>query len=145
MQKKFHNISLKLGFSIPPNVFRPGLPILHYGTTIVNSSANVGCNCRLHAGVTIGANAGSLKSPSIGDNCYIGSGAKVFGDIVISDNVVVGANSVVSKSITESNIAVAGAPAKKLNTSLILKMWCYLQQMVSEKELKLILFLILKI
>jgi serine O-acetyltransferase len=112
--RNFSRISLKLGFSIPINVFGPGLSIPHYGTIIVNPSANIGCNTRLHAGVTIGANAGNAKSPTIGMNCYIGPGAKIFGDITIADNVVIGANCVVNKSIKESNIAVAGVPARKV-------------------------------
>ena len=114
ISRSFFRISMKLGFSIPINVFEPGLSIPHYGTIIVNPSASIGCNCRLHTGVTIGANSGSSKSPTIGKNCYIGPGAKIFGDISIADNVVIGANSVVNKSITESNIAVAGVPAKKV-------------------------------
>jgi serine O-acetyltransferase len=112
IKRSFTRISMKLGFSIPINVFGPGLSIPHYGTIIVNPSAKIGCNTRLHAGVTIGANFGSSKSPTIGKNCYIGPGSKIFGDITIADNVVIGANCVVNKSITKSNIAVAGVPAK---------------------------------
>ncbi len=114
VSRSFTRVSIKLGFSIPINVFGPGLSIPHYGTIIVNPSANIGCNTRLHAEVTIGANGGSSKSPTIGKNCYIGPGAKIFGDITIADNVVIGANCVVNKSITVSNIAVAGVPAKKV-------------------------------
>ena len=114
VSRSFIRISIKLGFSIPVNVFGPGLSIPHYGTIIVNPNANIDCNSRLHAGVTIGANGGSSKSPTIGENCYIGPGAKIFGDIKIADNVVIGANCVVNKSITESNIVVAGVPARKV-------------------------------
>jgi serine O-acetyltransferase len=46
---KFKNLSLKLGFSIPENVFGPGLAILHYGTIVVNQRAKIGNNCRIHA------------------------------------------------------------------------------------------------
>jgi serine O-acetyltransferase len=113
IKRKFYKLSRQLGFSIPINVFGPGLSIPHYGTIVVNQSAKIGCNCRLHACVTIGASGGSAKSPLIGNNCYIGSGAKIFGDIVIPDSVVIGANSVVNKSVTESHIAVAGNPFKK--------------------------------
>lgn len=32
---RFHNLSMKLGFSIPINTFGPGLAIVHYGTIVV--------------------------------------------------------------------------------------------------------------
>lgn len=109
---RFRNVSLKLGFSIPPNVFGPGLSIPHYGTIVVHGKAVVGANCRLHAGVNIGASGGSPAAPVIGDNVYIGPGAIIFGDISIADNVTVGANATVNRSIEISNCTVAGSPAK---------------------------------
>ncbi len=113
----FHKTSVKLGFSIPLNVFGPGLAIPHYGTITVNSMAKVGKNCRLHEGVNIGATNGSKKAPCIGDNVFIGTGAKIIGDIVIADNVVIGANAVVVKSITESGGTYGGVPAKKISSN----------------------------
>jgi serine O-acetyltransferase len=54
-------------------------------------------------------------TPKIGDNVYIGPGAKIFGDIEIADGIAIGANSVVNRSFTEPNIGIAGIPAKKIN------------------------------
>lgn len=121
LRYKFHKMSIKLGFSIPVNVFGPGLAIPHYGTIIVNSNAKVGKNCRLHAGTTIGATNGSKKAPIIGDNVYIASGAKIIGEVTIGNNTVIGANAVVNKSFEEGNITIAGVPAKVIsqNNSLI--------------------------
>ncbi len=113
--RKFKRLSYKLGFSIPPNIFGPGLSIAHHGTIIVNGATKVGNNCRLHACVNIGSQAGyGSKAPNLGNNCYIGPGAKIFGEIIISDNVAIGANSVVNKSFSENNIAIGGVPAKKI-------------------------------
>lgn len=109
---KFRKLSFKLGFSIPPNVFGPGLSIAHYGTIVVNYNAKVGSNCRIHACVNIGASAGNKAAPIIGKNVYIGPGAKIFGDIQIADNIVIGANAVVNKSCLENNCVIAGNPAK---------------------------------
>ena len=111
---KFHKQSLKLGFSIPLNAFGPGLAIVHYGTIVVSSAAKIGKNCRLHEGVNIGATNGSTLAPEIGDNVFIGSGAKIIGDISIADNVAIGANAVVVKSITEVG-TYGGIPAKKIS------------------------------
>ena len=97
---------------IPPNVFEPGISIAHSASTVVNDCAKVGKNCRIHEGVTIGATNGERKAAHIGDNCFIGSGAKVIGDIVICDNVAIGAGAVVVKSFKESNITLGGVPAR---------------------------------
>ncbi len=113
---KFHLLSLFLGFHIKPNVFGPGLSISHPGTIVVNGNARVGANCRIHVCTVIGTKAGyGDVTPKIGNNVYIGPGAKIFGDIEIADGIVIGANSVVTRSFTEPNIRIAGVPAKKIN------------------------------
>lgn len=111
---KLRNISIKLGFSIPENVFGPGLAIVHYGTIVVNSNVRVGANCRIHACTNIGASGGKPQAPQIGDNVYIGPGAKIYGDIKLSDNIAIGANATVHKSFDESGIMIAGNPGKKI-------------------------------
>ena len=113
----FHKQSVKLGFSIPLNVFGPGLSIAHYGTIVVNSAAKVGKNCRLQEGVNIGATNSSNLAPQIGDNVFIGTGAKIIGDISIANDVAIGANAVVVKSITESGVTYGGVPAKKISSN----------------------------
>ncbi len=106
--------SLKLGFTIPENVFGPGLAIVHYGTIIINVNARIGKNCRIHACTNIGASGGKIKAPQIGDNVYIAPGAKIYGDITIANNIAIGANAVVNKSFKEEGIFIAGNPAKKI-------------------------------
>jgi serine O-acetyltransferase len=110
---RFHRRSLKLGVSIPINVFGPGLAIIHHNATIVSSSAKIGENCRIHACVNIGHQDGN--APKIGDNVYIGPGAKIFGGVKIADGIAIGANSVVNKSFLQQNISIAGIPAKKIS------------------------------
>ncbi|MFA6372695.1 MAG: hypothetical protein WCW68_08725 [Methanothrix sp.] len=112
---KFHRMSIKLGFTVPVNVFGPGLSIGHVGTIVVNGSARIGANCRIHACTSIATAAGySDKAPKIGNNVYIGPGAKIFGDIIIADDIAIGANSVVNSSFMEPGITIAGVPAKKV-------------------------------
>ena len=112
LRLKYKKLSIKLGFTIPENVFGPGLAIVHYGTIVVNQNVKVGANCRIHVGTNIGASAGSNKAPQIGDNVYIAPGAKIFGDIKIPNNSAIGANSVVTKSFEEEGMMIAGIPAK---------------------------------
>lgn len=105
---------MKPGFSIPWIVCGPGLSIAHYGTIVINGNARIGTHCRINIAVNIGANNGSKKAPILGDNVYIGPGAKIFGDINIADNVMIGANSVVNKSVEEIGSAVVRIPAKRV-------------------------------
>ena len=113
----FRRISVKLGFSISPNTFGPGLSIAHRGTIVVNGGARIGANCRIHVDVNIGTEAGkSSAAPKIGDNCYIGPGAKLFGDIEIGPNTVIGANAVVNKSFPEGNQTLGGVPARVISS-----------------------------
>ena len=51
----------------------------------------------------------------IGDNVYLGPGAKVFGDIVLGDNIQVGANAVVTKSCLKDGAVLVGVPAQEVS------------------------------
>lgn len=112
---RFHRLSVKLGFTIPPNVFAEGLAIPHYGTIVVHANTRAGRNCRLHEGVNIGATSGGHEAAVIGDNCFFGSGAKIIGAVTIADDVAVGAGAVVTRDITEPGTTWAGVPAIKIS------------------------------
>ena len=112
---KHRRMSIKLGFDIPCNVFGKGLKINHFGCIIVNPKAKIGDWCDIHQGVNIGENVDKC-APVIGDNVWIGPGAKLFGNITIGNNVMIGANSVVNKSF-EDNVNIAGVPAKVINNN----------------------------
>ena len=107
----------KLTIKLEPNVFGAGLSIAHYGSIIVNPNCKVGKNCRIQSGVVIGATNGNKKCPTIGDNCYIGTGAKIVGDIELKDSIAIGANAVVTKSFDASNVTLGGIPAKIISNN----------------------------
>lgn len=111
-KRKLKSLSLKLSFSIPENVFGPGLSIPHYGTIVVNPNARIGSNCRLHVCTNIGASGGSSKAPQIGNNVYIAPGVKIYGDIIIANNIAIAANAAVDKSFLEEGTLIGGIPAK---------------------------------
>ena len=48
----------------------------------------------------------------IGNNCFVGMNTTILPGVEIADNVIIGAGSVVTKSVRESNVIVAGVPAK---------------------------------
>lgn len=111
-----HRLGLRLGFTIPINTFDGGLRINHYGLIIVNENARIGKYCDIHQGVNIGMQGlSNFDCPTIGDNVWIGPGAKIFGRIIIGDNCQIGANAVVNKDFTENGITIAGIPAKKIS------------------------------
>lgn len=89
-------------FKTPPN-----LPHGLYGI-IVSKNAIIGANCTIFHQVTIGEGKGG--APEIGDNCYIGAGAKIIGNIVIGDNVKIGANCVVVEDIPDNCTVVLEKP-----------------------------------
>lgn len=107
--------ALKLGFTIPINVFDKGLSIAHYGTIVVNDHSKVGQNCRIQECVNLGATGGNSLSPTVGNNVFIGTGAKLIGGITVADGVSIAANAVVVKDILEPNTTWGGVPAKKLS------------------------------
>jgi len=108
LEIKNHLLATRLGFSIPKNVFGAGLCLVHYGTIVVSKDAKIGENCRIHPSTSIGNYNGA---PTIGNNVYIGPGAKLFGNISIGNNVAIGANAVVNTDIPD-NVTVGGIPAK---------------------------------
>jgi len=114
LRYRLSRLGRQLGFSIPVNAFGPGLCIPHWGTIVVNSNARIGANCKIHVCVVIGASGGQDAAPRIGDNVYIGPGAKIFGNISIADDIAIAANSVVSTSFTKPAITIAGVPARKI-------------------------------
>lgn len=114
---RLHRQSVRCGFEIPLNTFGPGLSIAHRGTIVVHPDARIGRNCRIHVDVVIGNQPGPPPEPvpTIGDNVYIGPGAKIYGGITLGDHMVVGANAVVNTSFPEGRMTIAGMPARKIS------------------------------
>lgn len=107
---KLLRIQTRYGMSIPLNTVGKGFHIQHLGSVIINAKAKVGENVNVHPGVCIGANHD--LAPQIGNNVFIGPGAKVLGDISIADDVQIGANAVVLKSCDIKGAHLIGVPAK---------------------------------
>ena len=107
-------LSRRYGVQIPAHThIGAGLKLPHCLSIVVHPKAVIGMNCTIHQFVTIGGDINGV-APKIGDNCYIGSGAVLLGDIKIGNNVTIGANAVVVKDVPE-NATVVGVPARVIH------------------------------
>ena len=109
----FSRMCIRMSFDIPLNVIGPGLCIVHPGTIVISRGAKIGKNMRIHEGVTIGATNRSSIAATIGDNVFIGSGAKIIGEVNISNNVAIAANAVVTKDCSRGTWG--GVPSVKIS------------------------------
>ena len=115
LQFLYYKKRLKYNTYIPLNVFGPGFSIAHSGSIIVNGNAKIGKNCRIQDSVTIGATNGASDAPVLGDNIFIGSGARIIGKVNIASDIAIGSNAVVVNNFNESGITIGGVPAKKIS------------------------------
>jgi serine O-acetyltransferase len=89
------------------------LTIEHSGAIVIHGNSQIGDDCIVRQGVTIGnrrLNA-PFDAPCIGNRVNIGAGAKILGAVTIGDDVEIGANAVVLQDVPPNSIAV-GIPAR---------------------------------
>jgi serine O-acetyltransferase len=82
----------------------PGLRLQHGFDIVIGPEVRVGANCLIFNGVTLGnarPDISTHRMPTIGDNCILGTGAKIFGTIRVDDDVIVGANAVLKQDLVK--------------------------------------------
>ncbi len=106
--KRKTGIEIHPGATIGKNLF-----IDHGMGVVIGETCVIGDNVKLFHGVTLGGTGKEKgkRHPTIGNNVFIGSGAKILGNITIGNNVKIGANSVILESIPD-NVTVVGIPGK---------------------------------
>ena len=89
------------------------LVIDHGMGIVIGETAEVGDDCLIYHGVTLGGTGKDhgKRHPPIGNNVLIGTGAKVLGPFKVGDNSRIAANSVVLSEIPANSTAV-GIPAR---------------------------------
>lgn len=89
------------------------LVIDHGMGIVIGETAEVGNDCLIYHGVTLGGTGkdSGKRHPTIGNNVLIGTGAKVLGPFTVGDNCRIAANSVVLTEIPSDSTAV-GVPAR---------------------------------
>lgn len=113
---RYKRMCFDLKVDIKPNNLGPGFRLMHLGALVrIKKNCRIGKNFTILPGGVIGNKNlhGDNSWVIIGDNCYIGLGAKIFGEVHIGNNVFIGANAVVTKDIPD-NAIVGGVPAKIL-------------------------------
>lgn len=96
----------------PAATIGKGLFIDHGTGVVIGQTAIIGDNVTMFHGVTLGGTGNEKtkkRHPTIGNNVFIGSGAKVLGNITIGDSAKIGANAVVLKNVEEGS-TVVGIP-----------------------------------
>ncbi len=90
-----------------------GLVIDHGMGVVIGETAEIGDNCTIYQGVTLGGTGKDVgkRHPTLGNNVLVGAGAKVLGPLTIGDNTKIAANAVVLDKIPDDCTAV-GIPAK---------------------------------
>ncbi|MBN1557032.1 MAG: serine acetyltransferase [Lentisphaerae bacterium] len=89
--------------------FGPELVLIHSNGVVINTAARGGRGIKIEHQTTIGAEKG--RAPTLGDNIFVGAGAKIVGGVNIGNNVKIGANAVVVTDIPDGATAV-GVPAR---------------------------------
>ncbi len=98
----------------------PEFVIDHGMGVVIGETAEIGRNCLLYQGVTLGGTGKEQgkRHPTLGDNVIVGAGAKILGAIKIGDNAVIGANSVILKPVPDNAICV-GVPGRITKKKII--------------------------
>ncbi len=99
----------KHGGYVGPDAVFLGVPVLPHGLhgIFISRFAVIGEGCRIYQNVTIGEV--NRKAPVIGNDCLIGAGAVLVGDIRIGDRVKIGAGTVVNTDIPDGCTVVSQA------------------------------------
>jgi len=89
------------------------LVIDHGMGIVIGETAEIGDDCLLYHGVTLGGTGKDhgKRHPTIGNNVLISTGAKVLGPFRVGDNARIAANAVVLQEVPENATAV-GIPAQ---------------------------------
>jgi serine O-acetyltransferase len=89
--------------------FGPGFVLIHSNGVVINGGVCGGSNVKIEHQVTIGAE--KRQAPILGNDLFIGAGAKIIGSVTVGDGARVGANAVVVADVP-AHSTVVGIPAR---------------------------------
>jgi serine O-acetyltransferase len=94
--------------------FGPAFVLVHSDGVVINTAVRGGTHVYIEHQVTIGAER--QQSPVLGNNVFVGAGAKIVGPVTIGSDVRIGANAVVIRDVPDGATAV-GVPARNIERS----------------------------
>ena len=104
----------KTGIEIHPGATIGRRLVIDHGCGIViGETAEIGDDCLLYQGVTLGGTGKDQgkRHPTLGNNVMVGSGARVLGPFKVGDNARIAAGAVVLREVPPGSTAV-GVPAR---------------------------------
>lgn len=106
-----------------------GLFIDHGSGVVIGETAEIGDNCTIYQGVTLGGTGKEVgkRHPTLGNNVMVGAGAKLLGGFKVGDNAKIAAGAVVLSEVPENCTAV-GIPAKVVRRDGVKVTECDLDQ-----------------
>lgn len=90
---------------------------------VIGETAEVGDDCTIYQGVTLGGTSlvrGSKRHPTLEPGVVVGAGAKVLGPFTVGEGARIGSNSVVVKEVPPGATAV-GIPARVIESEEALR------------------------
>ena len=113
INRSLTGIEIHPGAKIGRKVF-----IDHGMGVVIGETAEIGDNCLLYQGVTLGGTGKNhgKRHPTLKENVVVGAGAKVLGSITVGANTRIGAGSVVVRSV-QGNSTVVGIPGRVVHQS----------------------------
>lgn len=91
--------------------FGPRFVLIHSLGVVINGNVRGGSGVKIEHQVTIGAE--KRQTPVLGDEVFVGAGAKIIGAVVIGNGARIGANAVVVKDIP-AYATVTGIPPAQI-------------------------------
>ena len=90
-----------------------GLFIDHGMGVVIGETTEIGDNCLIYQGVTLGGTGKEhgKRHPTLGNNVLVGAGARVLGPFKVGNNAKIASNAVVLEEVPENATAV-GVPAR---------------------------------
>ena len=125
-----------------------GILIDHGCGVVIGETAEVGDNCTIYQGVTLGGvglNKGK-RHPTLGNNVTVGAGAKILGAFEVGDNCKIAANAVLLKphendttavGVPARPVKVGGVPVRKTEKHVSVETYNRMEERVIELEQEL--------